>query len=83
MGCRRFESRTGIVTPGGPPSPPLTRRWGGIQKNPANIQVQIELKLIDQRDLLMSYASNLQNGAKIDIVIPDPLKVTARKLARA
>ena len=22
----------GIVTPGGPPSPPLTRRWGGIQK---------------------------------------------------
>ena len=22
----------GIVTPGGPPSPPLTRQWGGIQK---------------------------------------------------
>ena len=22
----------GIVTPGGPPSPPLTRRWGGHQK---------------------------------------------------
>ena len=22
----------GIVTPGGPPSPPLTRRWGGIRK---------------------------------------------------
>ena len=22
----------GIVTPGGPPSPPLTRRWGGIKK---------------------------------------------------
>ena len=29
-GCE--DVMPGIVTPGGPPCPPLTRRWGGIQK---------------------------------------------------
>ena len=34
----------GIVTPGGPPSPQLTRRWGGIQKKkPALILVFLSL----------------------------------------
>ena len=46
----------------------------------AKRKVLIELKSIDQRDLIMSFASNLKDGAGIDIVIPDHLKVTARKL---
>ena len=28
----------------------------------------------------MSYASNLKKGASVDIVVPDHLKITARKL---
>ena len=43
-------------------------------------KAQIELKTIDQRDLVMSFATNLSKGVNIDMVIPCHLKVTAMKL---
>ena len=38
------------------------------------------MKSRDQRDLIMSFASNLKIGASIDTVIPDFLRVTAMRL---
>ena len=43
-------------------------------------KVKIELKTIDQRDLVMSFASNLDKGVNMDMVVPCHLKVTAMRL---
>ena len=46
----------------------------------AGPKCRVQLKSIDHRDLLMSYASNLKRGSSIDITIPDHLRIMARKL---
>ena len=43
-------------------------------------KAQILLKTVDQRDMIMSYATNLSKGANVEMVIPCHLKVTARRL---
>ena len=58
----------------------FARNLPAHRQTTAKPKVQIELRSIEQRDLLMSFASNLSSGNSIDIVIPDHLKVTARKL---
>ena len=39
LGCEYVVP--GIVTPGGPPSPPSTRRWGGIRKKNLTMDVEV------------------------------------------
>ena len=43
-------------------------------------KTQIQLKTVDQRDLIISYATNLRGGVNVEMVISCHLKVTARKL---
>ena len=43
-------------------------------------KTQMQLKTIDQWDIVMSYAVNLGQGANLKMVIPCHLKVTAKRL---
>ena len=40
-----------------------------------DLKVQVEFESIEERDLVMSYAINLQNPNNVEIVIPDRLKI--------
>ena len=42
-------------------------------------RTQFEMSTIEERDLLVSFASNLKGGASIDIVIPDTLRSLAAR----
>ena len=37
-------------------------------------KVEIELETIDDRDIILSYASNLSRGSSINVVVPDKLR---------
>ena len=50
------------------------------RKKSTKPKLQIELHTVEDRDLILSYASNLKGAASIDIVIPDKLLVLAGKL---
>ena len=43
-------------------------------------KVEVEMETIDDRDIVMSYAINLNGGASIETVIPDKLRVLQVRL---